>query len=282
MEQSANTAYEVIVINNNSPDDTGEVVKSALPSFGGKLRYFFEENQGISYARNRGIKEASGEFVAFIDDDVIVEKDWLTEIVKNLQALKADCIAGKIIPKWEIPKPRWITENLGKALGLLNYGDKPFQIASLEQEIVTANFIAKRSIFEDKKYLFKTYLGDKGKRIIKGEDTELFFNLMKGGYKIWYSPSVLVRHDIPKERMTMAYFLKWNYRHSESKIYLTELFPDLYNREELRKRMKEKFLECIKNIDKSYVELLGGLFFYIGLIKHRLCRANPERGKPLS
>jgi len=267
-EKPKGMGYEVIVVDNHSKDDTKGTVDAAIPLFEGRLRYVLEVKQGVSYARNSGIREAKGEFVAFIDDDVIVDRQWLVELLKNIRFFNADCIAGKIIPKWEIPKPRWITGNLGMALGLLDYGKKPFLIDNLEQEIVTANFVVKRNIFNNKNYLFKTFLGDKGKKIIKGEDTELFFNLMKGGYRIWYCPSCFVHHDISKERMRVLYFLKWNYQHSQSKVYLMRMYPEAYGSKELNRRLFKKMVESLKSIDKNYIELLGGIFFCAGLLKN--------------
>ncbi|MBN1794267.1 MAG: glycosyltransferase [Candidatus Omnitrophica bacterium] len=263
-------AYEVIVVDNNSSDYTKETVESVSPLFGGNIRYFCEPAQGSSCARNRGIKEAKGEFLAFIDDDVQVDALWLIEIVKNLRDRDVDCIAGRVLPKWEIQRPPWITDNLCKALGLLDYGDTPFRIISLLHEFITANCVIRRSIFNDEAYLFKTCLGHKGTNTQGGEDTEVFFSMMKGGHTVWYCPSCVVYHTIPRKRMLVRHFLKWNYQNSESKVFLTRMFPGIYDGRELRRRMFKKAVDCLKRIDKSYIELLGGLFFFAGLLYHNL------------
>ena len=94
------------------------------------VRYIFEEKQGQSHARNRGIREAYGEIIAFTDDDVIVEKEWVLNIKKAFEKNNVACVGGKILPIWEIPKPNWLTQDLYSYLGLLDYGDRSFYLDS--------------------------------------------------------------------------------------------------------------------------------------------------------
>src|SRR3989344_835324 len=68
---------EIIVIDNNSSDNTKGIVFNFIKKSKFKIRYIFEPELGLSKARNRGIKEAKGNIVAFIDDDILLANNWL-------------------------------------------------------------------------------------------------------------------------------------------------------------------------------------------------------------
>jgi GT2 family glycosyltransferase len=216
MEKDDKTGYEIVVVDNNSSDGTKNVVQEAERSFAGKLRYVFESKQGLSCARNKGIREAKGDFAAFLDDDVIVEKNWLVELVKCIETRDPDCIGGKVLPRWGAKKPFWLTENICMKLGLLDYGDKPFQIIDESTPVVGANFAVRRQIFQDEGYRFETRLGRMGKKLFSGEEIDLFLKLLKNKRAIWYCPSFCVYHDITGEKLKISYFLKWSYYHGKS------------------------------------------------------------------
>jgi len=115
---------EVIVVDNNSDDDTRLVVEEIEKHFELKIRYVFENKKGLSHARNRGVKEAGGEIIAFTDDDVIVDKHWIKSIDKAFKEYDdVACVGGKILPIWEIPKPKWLKHDLYGYLALLDKGD---------------------------------------------------------------------------------------------------------------------------------------------------------------
>ena len=77
--------WEVLVVDNNSSDRTREVVEDYCRRFPGRFRYLFEPQQGLSYARNAGIREGRGYVLAFMDDDVTVEPEWLQNLTACLQ-----------------------------------------------------------------------------------------------------------------------------------------------------------------------------------------------------
>ncbi len=266
--------YEIILINNNSSDDTENTAKSISPLFLGRLRYYFEKSQGLSYARNRGIKEAKGDYVTFIDDDCTVEKNWLNELNKCIKLHNPDIIGGKILLYWETKKPRWLTENLRANLGLLDYGDKPFRITSHDNQIVGANFTVRKAIFENQKYLFKVQLGRQGKKLFSAEETELFFNLFHDGYQLWYWPASCAYHHIPKSKTTISYFLKWYFYYGQTIGYLQKLCPQVlsYNGNSILRHRLKILIRCLKTIDKSYVELITFFARYLGIAVYYLKR----------
>ncbi|MGA9109397.1 MAG: glycosyltransferase [Smithella sp.] len=204
---------EFIIVDNNSNDDTRLVVEEIEKHFELKIKYVFEDKQGISYARNRGIKEARGEIIAFTDDDVIVDKYWIQNIDKAFKEHDdVACIGGKILPIWEIPKPKWLKPDLYGYLALLDYGD--FVVYMDTSKIWSANLAVKSEIF--KKYgLFDTNLGRIPKKLYSGEETQFLQRLLTAGEKILYHPLLIVHHYIPANRISKQYMRKWEFDNGE-------------------------------------------------------------------
>src|SRR5215469_11293809 len=86
--------WEVLVVNNNSKDQTREVVEEFCRAYPGRFRYLFEPKQGKSIALNTGIREAKGEVLAFMDDDVIVEPTWLRNVTAPLERGELSGVGG--------------------------------------------------------------------------------------------------------------------------------------------------------------------------------------------
>ena len=191
---------EFIVVDNNSDDDTRLVFKEIEKHYESKIRYVFEDKRGISHARNRGIREARGEIIAFTDDDVIVDKHWIQNIDKAFKEHDdVACVGGKILPIWEIPKPKWLKSNLYVYLALLDHGDS---VAYMDKpDIWGANFAVKSEMF--KKYgLFDSNLGRMPRKLYSGEETEFLQRLQNAGEKILYYPLSIIYHRIPAHRMS--------------------------------------------------------------------------------
>ena len=80
----ASVEWDVLVVDNNSRDLTRPVVEKFCQRFPKRFKYVFEARQGKSFALNRGIREAAGDVLVFIDDDITVEPNWLFELTKPL------------------------------------------------------------------------------------------------------------------------------------------------------------------------------------------------------
>src|SRR6476469_8906505 len=100
-QERAGFEYEVIVVDNNSTDDTRRTIDDLRNKPGYEnLYYFFEEQQGVSYARNRGIAAARAPVLAFTDDDIRPANDWVRSINDAfIRFPQADCIGGKVLPE---------------------------------------------------------------------------------------------------------------------------------------------------------------------------------------
>ncbi|GEM_PF-135052 len=213
-------AVEILVVDNNSRDRTKEVVtqfseKSVFP-----LRYIFEENQGISFARNRAIFEARGDVLVFTDDDVIPSEEWIKNISLAFDQFDADIVGGPIHPLWESDPPRWLLNPEFQAhLALLDKGSETFVREGGDKcdFLYGANMAFKRNVFE-KVGTFRTDLGNKGSRLILREDSEMLSRALRAGMKAVYVPSASVHHKVPSHKMDLRYLRRWRFVHGRSQV----------------------------------------------------------------
>lgn len=203
--------WELIVVDNNSTDNTRAVVEEFAQTSSLDVHYVFEPKQGLSNARNTGIANARGEIIAFTDDDVRVSPEWLAEIVRTFKEFDCMGVGGKSIPMWDgAEKPAWLVTTgpyrlPGAVLLDLDLGDDPRPVPFPPFGV---NMAFKRSAFE--RYgLFRTDLGVCGAARLGGEDIEFGRRLLGGGEKVIYSPGAVVFHPVDKGRVSKAYFLHW-------------------------------------------------------------------------
>ncbi len=198
---------EIIIVDNNSSDDTREAVEAFLLTAPLPARYLFEPRQGLSYARNTEIEAASGQVIAFTDDDVLVERNWLQEIARAFALENPAALGGKIVPRWPASPPAWLGPELHRFLGLLDHGDEPKTM--LTPELWGANLAVRADVFRTLR--FQGNLGRIGHKLYNGEDADLLQALIDRGEKILYWPRASVQHDIQLRRLDKRYFRKWHW-----------------------------------------------------------------------
>src|SRR3990172_9024422 len=104
--------HELLIVDNNSTDKTREIAARFAPRIP-RIRYLLEPQQGLSHARNRGIRESRGEIVAFVDDDVYFSPCWLEALASFFQRRPdVSCIGGKVVPHCEAARPSWLEDDL--------------------------------------------------------------------------------------------------------------------------------------------------------------------------
>ncbi len=199
--------YEVIIINNNSADETEQLSREFMNNSKGiKVRYFIETSQGLSYARNRGIKEAGYELVTFIDDDALPAQDFLEKTVLFFNKHpEAGAAGGKILLQFMDRKPGWYNRFLSPLLGYFNYGNRtrPFK----HNYFRGSNMTFRKSLFDTYKP-FDTRLGRFGDILTGGEEKELFYRLKNNGIQLWYNAEAIVYHLVPSERTSVDFIRK--------------------------------------------------------------------------
>jgi glycosyltransferase involved in cell wall biosynthesis len=205
------TDWEILIVDNNSTDGTSEVCQRFVQRNPQRYKYLIEKQQGKSFALNTGVESARGNLLAFADDDVLVEPDWLYELVSAMNENGCAGVAGKIVPVWNSPKPDWFSLDgpHGLMLAIVEYdlGDQN-QFCRIENPPFGANLALRRDVF-GKYGMFRTDLGPVAGTTLRGEDTEYCRRLMSHGEKLLYVPRAVVFHPVPEERTTKRYFESW-------------------------------------------------------------------------
>jgi glycosyltransferase involved in cell wall biosynthesis len=210
-QESGGTDYEVIVVDNNSSDDTRNMVQSLRDKFGGNdLVYCFEQTQGVSHARNRGIAAARGRLIAFTDDDIRPARNWIASISAAFDKFpNADCIGGKVLPQSAMEFPAWLTPEHWTPLALLDMGDEPIDLDVRNGAgLVAANLAARASVFTDVG-LFQPQLQRVKNSIGSMEDHEFQLRLSDAKKKLMYVPDLVVHAHVLPERLTKDYHRRW-------------------------------------------------------------------------
>ncbi len=198
--------YEIILINNNSTDNTETECLRFQQDFPQvNFCYFVEINQGLSYARNRGILEAKGEVLVFLDDDAFIRKDYLKNLMVNLK-IYPDFAAfgGKITPKFESGiVPKWLSKWTYSWVSGIDLGSE-IKLLKKDAHPIGANMGIARRVFTQVGG-FNTKLGRTAKNLMGGEEYNLFNRIKEIGGNIYYFPDIVVDHIIPDSRTTTDY-----------------------------------------------------------------------------
>lgn len=206
--------WEVLVVDNNSCDQTRAVVEDFCRRYPNRFRYLFEPQPGKSCALNAGIRVSRGDVLAFVDDDLTVEPTWLHGLTASLDNGEWVGAAGRTVLAEMFTPPRWMAltgpHGLGGILAaLFDLGDKPCR---LTQAPYGANMAFRKEMF-GKYGLFRTDLGPSpnGEIPRPNEDTEFGRRLLAGGERLRYEPSAVAHHPVPKDRIKKEYFLQWHF-----------------------------------------------------------------------
>lgn len=217
--------WEVLIVDNNSTDDTKAVFEKFCQLHPARYRYLFEKRQGKSFALNAAIENARGDIFVFTDDDVTVDKNWLAETLKIFDTFPCIGVGGKIVDSWISRKPDWLSlegpYSLMTVIVTFNHGDQPCELNAAPYG---ANLALRREVFQ--KYGgFRTDLGPTSGSEIRGEDVEFCRRLLRAGEKLFYAPKAIVFHPVPENRTTKRYFQDWYYAYGQSMARMEQV-PD--------------------------------------------------------
>jgi glycosyltransferase involved in cell wall biosynthesis len=209
--------WEILVVDNNSSDETRHVIEGFQRAYPERIRYFIELQQGVSYARNSGIRESRSDILAFIDDDEIAAEGWLENITANLFSGEWVGAGGRVLPLWGTPRPRWLHPDSSLVSGPLAAFDLCQGPGRLTEPPFGANMAFRREIF-NKYGAFRTDLGRAGTSMISNEDTEFGRRLLGAGEPLRYEPSAITYHPVDEARLRREYFLTWWFNKGRSDI----------------------------------------------------------------
>jgi len=219
--------WEVLVVDNNSKDQTPEVVDEFSHRHPGRFRYLFEACQGKSHALNSGIREARGDVLAFMDDDVTVEPTWLRILTAPLESGEWAGVGGRILPVQAFSPPSWLSlkgpYSTAGMLALFDLGDRSCE---LHQPPFGTNMAFRRSLF-GKYGGFRTDMGPCPGSEMRNEDTEFGRRLLAAGERLRYEPSAIVYHAVPESRLEKPYFLAFWFDHGRASVRECKKRPDI-------------------------------------------------------
>lgn len=275
---------EVIVIDNNSSDNTWELLKSysqVLP-----LHRVLETNQGLSFGRNRAIEVFKGDALLFLDDDVSVTLATFKSYVELLQQrTDIEYVGGKITVDWQGERPSWLSEErlplLDGLFGHYDLGEDERVYSPTDPTPFGANFVLRRSLIE-RVGLFDINLGVVGDKIARGEETDYFNRVRKLGFNGLYSGTCHVGHRFQQERINLRYLYRYGIEkgraaflidnaesHQRLSSSLSFLIRGMY---QLCKGRRDRFYQCVINVG-----IVRGLYRESSLSKAE--RKNKEKGQ---
>jgi glycosyltransferase involved in cell wall biosynthesis len=197
--------YEIIVVDNNSTDNTPEVVREFQEQYSHQIHYVLETTQGLSAARNTGIRQSSGPIISFIDDDAEADPNWLAAVVEAFrQNPDAWGVGGNTFAIWDAKRPAWLTDDFLADLSIQDRGPEERKLTRREH-ILGTNCSFRREVFTEIGN-FSTDLGRVGKSLLAGEEAELCRRIHLKGRSMYHIPDVVVFHHVTPERMTRIYF----------------------------------------------------------------------------
>jgi GT2 family glycosyltransferase len=210
-------AFEILVVDNASTDTTPEDVRGIAGRYPGRIRIVREDILGHSSARNRGVREARGEVIAFTDDDARASPGWLRALVSTCERPDVGCVGGPVRAVPEGSLPEWITRPFLPYLALFDKGAEVVEL-SYNEYPRGVNMAYPRRSFRDVG-LFSTAFGLKGRSLLYYDEIELCYRLERLGRRILYVPDAEVSHAIHAERLSVAWFRQRFYAQGKTEAY---------------------------------------------------------------
>lgn len=201
--------YEVIVVDNNSSDDTEVICFEYLkllnqPNF----KYTTELNQGSSFARNKGASIANAPLLVFMDDDAIAAPDFLENILLFYKEVpNASGMGGRIIPKYIPEEPKWMSHFVSSLVGNFNYSRARTEFKTGKYPL-ESNMAVTRAAFDQVGGFNVLLPGVKGTLRIGGEGKDFFYKMVSAGMIIFYDPAVIVQHVVEVNKLTREYMYR--------------------------------------------------------------------------
>jgi glucosyl-dolichyl phosphate glucuronosyltransferase len=250
-QESPGCPFEILVVDNGSVDSTATVVAEAARRSRVPVSYLTEKKSGKSHALNTAVGHARGDLLALTDDDVLPSPGWLAAFARAFSETGADYAAGRILPLWEAPPPRWMTPSLHGVLAIPDGGTRRATLRGTQDDVmpIGANMAIRRSVLESVGG-WNTQLKN---TLRTGEDHEFALRLVAAGFKGVYEPEASVLHRVPADRLRLAYFARWCYGNGQMEAGLEPDYPST-----------DRYLLGVprylwRRLGKDLLAMLGGL-----------------------
>jgi glucosyl-dolichyl phosphate glucuronosyltransferase len=250
LEAPADTAWEIVIVDNGSSDATPEVIAAFADRL--PVRTVREETPGLSNARNAGVEAARGRYICWTDDDVELDPRWLSAYADAFRKRPdAAVFGGRIVPVLLPPTPRWFRRlshswPITDILALRDFGQSDVPI-DFERGHVPwgANFAVRTE--DQRRFRYDPRLGVSPQQRRSGEETQLIYELIRSGACGWWLPDPVVRHLYPPQRQTRRYFYDHFYAIGETWAYLEGAYGHHYmNRDGSGSKLLSKPVEALR------------------------------------
>jgi glycosyltransferase involved in cell wall biosynthesis len=206
--------YEILIVDNNSTDDTKQMVLSFVDR-DRHFRYIFEKRQGLSHARNAGIEAAQSDVIVFCDDDVEASPTWVQQNYEaSVRFPDADYIGGRVLPIWGGPVPTWVHQRMAP-FALSDLGDQALIVSPQKPHcLVGASLACRRRAFE-KAGLFSIETQRVKNSIGSTEDFDWQIKVWAYGGHGVYVPEIVCATEVPRNRLSKPYHRRWHLGHGK-------------------------------------------------------------------
>ena len=199
--------YEILLVDNNCTDNTRSVCDVFARDHADiSFRYVVEPEQGLSAARNKGIKEAKGDIIIYVDDDALIDSNYISSFAEHFANNPTTMAAGgPIEPLYETAEPNWMSPYTKALLtAWMNYGNTVRNYPN--GRYPGGGNAAYRKVVFDKVGLFNTELGRKGTALLASEEKDIFDKMRALGMEVKYLPTPVLHHIIPQAKLEKPYF----------------------------------------------------------------------------
>ncbi|HNP24052.1 MAG TPA: glycosyltransferase [Panacibacter sp.] len=198
------TQFQVVIVDNNSTDNTAAISKKFIaenPDL--HITYAFEQQKGLSFARNRGVAEADAPVLCYIDDDIILAPGFLNAMKSFYDSYpNAVGAGGRVIPKYEHDKePEWMNKYLNGFVGRVEHGDKIKKYDEKMKYPAGCNMSYKKNV------ILKAG-GFNNELTFRSDDKYIFHKITQLSTEIYYLPDAYLYHNIDAYRLDIGNFKK--------------------------------------------------------------------------
>lgn len=192
--------FEILVIDNNSKDKTSTI--KDLYSYTDKIKYFLEKQQGLSHARNRGLKESEGDILVYLDDDIELVDNYFRICDQIFLNESISISGGKVLP-YKVDIPDWLPQKYYFLVSVYDFGNHPKYVKYL----MGGNFAIRKNVAL-KIGFYNVALGRNKKKLAGGEEIDYQNRAFKMGYKMYYNPKQNILHKI-NDKLNKTYVLSY-------------------------------------------------------------------------
>lgn len=223
--------WELIIVDNNSSINSVQELEIAWHT---DSKIVVEKNQGLAYARIRGVQEAKYELIVFIDDDNVADENYLQRCIEIQNSNNnLGIFGGKALPVfYKHQPPNWVVDFTG-LLGCRDLGQNELRTQVVDNKVVAypsfspigTGMCIRKTVFmlyvaEIRNDNFRQNLGRKGKALTSGEDNDIVITALKNGWQVAYFPQLLINHLIPEKRTSKKYLAAMNFAQNKSWVAL--------------------------------------------------------------